>query len=84
VGRDTRSHEFLAWYGNEYVTTLVRGMAIVLNVGRHHGYHAESDTEAWWEEMLVQWFDVPEEEKPAEEDSQSENSDSSPPIKTKT
>ena len=24
-------------------------------------------TQAWWEEMLVQWFDVPEEEKPAEE-----------------
>lgn len=25
-------------------------------------------TEAWWDEMLVQWFDVPEEEKPDEED----------------
>jgi hypothetical protein len=24
--------------------------------------------EAWWEEMLVQWFDVPEAEKPAEEE----------------
>ena len=24
-------------------------------------------TEAWWDEMLVQWFDVPEEEKPVEE-----------------
>ena len=23
--------------------------------------------EAWWDEMLVQWFDVPEEEKPTEE-----------------
>ncbi len=35
-------------------------------------------TEAWWEEMLVQWFDVPEEEKPAElEDSQPADSDSS-------
>ena len=22
--------------------------------------------EAWWDDMLVQWFDVPEEEKPAE------------------
>lgn len=22
--------------------------------------------EAWWDEMLVQWFDVPEDEKPAE------------------
>ncbi len=42
-------------------------------------------TEAWWEEMLVQWFDVPEEEKPAEEkdDSQPANSDSSPSIKSK-
>jgi hypothetical protein len=26
----------------------------------------EDVTEAWWDEMLVQWFDVPEEEKPAE------------------
>ncbi|MGH9895118.1 MAG: hypothetical protein ACREA0_24670 [bacterium] len=26
--------------------------------------------EAWWEEMLVNWFDVPEEEKPEEEDSE--------------
>lgn len=24
-------------------------------------------TDAWWEEMLVEWFEVPEEEKPAEE-----------------
>jgi hypothetical protein len=23
-------------------------------------------TEGWWDEMLVQWFDVPEEEKPTE------------------
>jgi hypothetical protein len=28
----------------------------------------EDVTEVWWEEMLVQWFDVPEEEKPAEEE----------------
>ena len=28
----------------------------------------EDVTEAWWEEMLVQWFDVPEEERPAEEE----------------
>jgi hypothetical protein len=28
-------------------------------------------TEAWWEEMLVQWFDVPEEEKAADSDSPS-------------
>ncbi len=41
-------------------------------------------TQAWWEEMLVQWFDVPEEEKPAEEESnQPENSDSSSAIKSK-
>ena len=41
-------------------------------------------TQVWWEEMLVQWFDVPEEEKPAEEEnSQSENSDSSSAIKSK-
>ena len=41
-------------------------------------------TEAWWEEMLVQWFDVPEEEKPAEEEkSEPENSDSSSTIKSK-
>lgn len=32
-------------------------------------------TEAWWEEMLVQWFDVSEEEKPAE-DSEHESSES--------
>jgi hypothetical protein len=25
----------------------------------------EEITEAWWDEMLVQWFDVPEEEAPA-------------------
>ncbi len=28
----------------------------------------EDVTEAWWEEMLVQWFDVPEEEKPVEKE----------------
>ncbi len=27
----------------------------------------EDVTEVWWDEMLVQWFDVQEEEKPAEE-----------------
>ena len=26
--------------------------------------------EAWWDDMLVQWFDVPEEEKPAEDESE--------------
>jgi hypothetical protein len=37
-------------------------------------------TEAWWEEMLVQWFDVPEEEKPAE-DKVDETSESDSPSK---
>jgi hypothetical protein len=42
-------------------------------------------TEAWWEEMLVQWFDVPEEEKPAEDgNSEASDSDSLSTIKTKT
>lgn len=41
-------------------------------------------TEAWWEEMLVQWFDVPEEEKSAEkEDSHPADSDASSTIKSK-
>ena len=29
----------------------------------------EDVTESWWDEMLVQWFDVPDEEKPNEEES---------------
>jgi hypothetical protein len=33
--------------------------------------------ETWWDEMLVQWFDVPEEEKPAEEEN-GEAADSDP------
>jgi hypothetical protein len=38
----------------------------------------EDVTEAWWEEMLVQWFDVPEEEKPSvEAEGQSKGSNSS-------
>ena len=42
-------------------------------------------TEAWWDEMLVQWFDVPEEEKPAEEESgKAADSDSSPTVQSKT
>jgi hypothetical protein len=41
-------------------------------------------TEAWWNETLVQWFEVPEEEKPAEEeDSKATHSESSSTI-TKT
>ena len=36
-------------------------------------------TEAWWDEMLVQWFEVPEEEKPAEgEESASEPAATTP------
>ncbi len=42
-------------------------------------------TQAWWEEMLVQWFDVPEEEKPADEaGEQGTNSDSPSTIQSKT
>lgn len=42
-------------------------------------------TQAWWEEMLVQWFDVPEEAKPAEDDERSTATDqnSSSTIRTK-
>lgn len=42
-------------------------------------------TEAWWEEMLVQWFDVPEEEKPAgdEEGDKATDSDTSSTIEAK-
>ncbi|HSA86131.1 MAG TPA: hypothetical protein VLE46_08110 [Nitrospira sp.] len=44
----------------------------------------EDVTQAWWEEMLVQWFDVPEEEKPAEtERGEAADSDSSPTAKSK-
>ncbi|HJT19180.1 MAG TPA: hypothetical protein VJ746_01840 [Nitrospira sp.] len=32
--------------------------------------------EAWWEEMLVQWFDVPEEEKPAEVEGEEQSAES--------
>lgn len=44
--------------------------------------------EAWWEEMLVQWFEVPEEEKPAEEaegegEEKAPESESSPEMKSK-
>jgi hypothetical protein len=28
----------------------------------------EEVTDAWWEEMLVQWFESPEEEKPVEDE----------------
>ena len=41
-------------------------------------------TESWWDEMLVQWFDVPEEEKPAEEEgSESKDSDASATAQSK-
>ena len=40
--------------------------------------------QAWWEEMLVQWFDVPEEEKPPEEEGgEDKELNSSPEIKSK-
>ena len=46
----------------------------------------EDVTEVWWEEMLVQWFDVPEEEKPAEEEENSQpiQSDPSSTMKSAT
>lgn len=41
-------------------------------------------TEAWWDEMLVQWFEMPEEEKPAEEEGdKTADSDSSSTIQSK-
>jgi len=41
-------------------------------------------TEAWWDEMLVQWFDVPEEEKPEEKTvGDAAESDSSSKIQAK-
>lgn len=33
-------------------------------------------TEGWWDEMLVQWFDVPEEEQPAEGEEKTVESES--------
>ena len=40
--------------------------------------------ETWWDEMLVSWFDVPEEEKPVEEEAaESAESDTSSTIKAK-
>jgi hypothetical protein len=36
-------------------------------------------TEAWWDEMLVQWFEVPEEEKPVEGEEPASESDSADP-----
>lgn len=44
----------------------------------------EEVTEAWWDEMLVQWFDVPEEETPAEEEAgEAAESDSSTAAQSK-
>ncbi|MGQ0695200.1 MAG: hypothetical protein ACT4OL_06435 [Nitrospiraceae bacterium] len=40
-------------------------------------------TEGWWDEILVQWFDVPEEEKPTEEGREAADSDASSTIKSK-
>jgi hypothetical protein len=39
--------------------------------------------ETWWDEMLIQWFDVPEEEKPAEEGGEAAKPDSSSAIQSK-
>ena len=33
-------------------------------------------TEAWWDDMLMQWFDVPEEEKPSEREETEANRES--------
>lgn len=44
----------------------------------------EEVTETWWEEMLVQWFDVPEEEKLAEEQGgEAKDSDASTTVQSK-
>lgn len=41
-------------------------------------------TEAWWEDMLVQWFEVLEEEKPAEgESGEAADSDASSTVQSK-
>lgn len=41
-------------------------------------------TEAWWDDMLVQWFDVPEEEKSAEEEGgKAADSNASPTIQSR-
>jgi len=34
-------------------------------------------TEGWWEEMLVQWFDVPEEDRPTDDAAEDKSGDSS-------
>jgi len=45
----------------------------------------EEVTETWWDEMLVQWFDVPEEEKPDEEESdKASESDPSTTVQLKS
>ncbi|MCP9471584.1 MAG: hypothetical protein NNA30_02465 [Nitrospira sp.] len=41
----------------------------------------EEVTEAWWDDMLVQWFDVPEEEKPGDEPTSS-SGEKIPPAAT--
>ncbi len=45
----------------------------------------EEVTEAWWDDMLVQWFDVPEEEKPPEDEKgdKTAHGDSSSNVNTK-
>jgi hypothetical protein len=41
-------------------------------------------TEAWWDAMLVQWFEMAEEEKAAEASGEVADSDSSSTVKLKT
>lgn len=40
-------------------------------------------TEAWWNETLVQWFDVPEEKKPTQDSHEAASSETSSPVKSK-
>ncbi len=41
-------------------------------------------TEAWWDDMLVQWFDEPEEEKPAGEEGGKKAAESDSPSAAKS
>lgn len=41
-------------------------------------------TEGWWDEMLVQWFDMPEEEKPAEGEEQPAESETAVKVEEKS
>lgn len=41
-------------------------------------------TEGWWDEMLVQWFDMPEEEQPAEGEEQPAESETAVKVEEKS